>query len=142
MFTLPELGQAGAISDSIEAMQRHWEVMHIRDEIGNEVEKRDRELSSIAMLARQDIDRYIWLSECRPDLAQSAPGPPGERLVTEIGEEKKIRKKKSVNGPKARRNSNRCSDDLVHSRGSDEFSDLLRIFSTLVLINSIPRLKF
>ncbi|KAG0593042.1 hypothetical protein KC19_1G300600 [Ceratodon purpureus] len=109
-------------------MQRHWEGVHIQEEI----QKRDRQLSSIALLARQDVDGYIWLSDCRPGMDQSAPHPPGaEQMVAET----KVRKKKSVCGTKARRKTcfpNRCGDDLVHSRGrSAELSDLLQFFSTL-----------
>lgn len=110
-------------------MQRHWEGVHIRDEI----DKSDRELSSIAFLTRQDIDRCVWLSQSRPDLVPSAPGTPREQMVAET----KVRRKKSFSGSKGRTKtcySSRCSDDMVPSCGGPEFCDLLRFFSTLVLI--------
>lgn len=105
-------------------MQRHW------DGAVGEMDKRFRELSSVAMLARRDIDRYIWLSERRPDLAALAPAPPG--LQQKVAEIKTLRKnKKCANASSRRAHSRRGLDEMARSSGS-ELSDLLRFFSTLV----------
>lgn len=99
----------------------------------DEMDKRFRELSSVAMLARRDIDRHIWLSECRPDLVPSAPAPPGVQKLTET---KTSRKKKSADGATAssrRTYSCRGIDDMARASGR-ELSDLLRFFSTLVIL--------
>jgi len=111
-------------------MQRHWEGAFV---VRDEMDKRFRELSSVAMLARRDIDRHIWLSQYRPKLAASAPVPPGVEAKTL----RKETKKKRADGAKAnsRKTYYSCQeiDDMSHSSGS-ELRVLLRLFSTLVLL--------
>lgn len=115
-----------------QTMQQHWEgALFVRDEM----DKRFREISSVAMLARRDIDRYIWLSEFRPDLVPSAPVPPGV-VATKLLRKKKTKKTKSEGGAMAssKRTYYSCRgiDEMARSSGN-ELSDLLRFFSTLVL---------
>ena len=54
---------------------------HAWEQAVNNIKEREKELTSVALLARLDIDRHIWLSECRPDLAVFAQQPTCGRKV-------------------------------------------------------------
>lgn len=54
---------------------------HAWEQAVNNIKEREKELTSVALLARLDIDRHIWLSECRPDLAVFSQQPTCGRKV-------------------------------------------------------------